>query len=82
MSNLTSTIKSIQDIMRKDAGVDGDAQRISQLGWMLAGPMITIGLATLVGLLFLTALAGRRQRPASYGDDVVDGRSEDGEPLR
>jgi type I restriction enzyme M protein len=35
MSNLSSTIKSIQDIMRKDAGVDGDAQRISQLGWML-----------------------------------------------
>ncbi|MFL5740572.1 MAG: N-6 DNA methylase [Flavisolibacter sp.] len=35
MSNLTSTIKSIQDIMRKDAGVDGDAQRVSQLGWML-----------------------------------------------
>lgn len=35
MSNLSGTIKSIQDIMRKDAGVDGDAQRISQLGWML-----------------------------------------------
>ncbi len=30
-----STIKSIQDIMRKDVGVDGDAQRISQLAWML-----------------------------------------------
>ena len=30
-----TTIKSIQDIMRKDAGVDGDAQRIGQLGWML-----------------------------------------------
>ena len=30
-----TTIKTIQDIMRKDAGVDGDAQRISQLGWML-----------------------------------------------
>lgn len=28
-------IKSIQDIMRKDVGVDGDAQRISQLVWML-----------------------------------------------
>ncbi len=28
------TIKSIQDIMRQDAGVDGDAQRISQLCWM------------------------------------------------
>jgi hypothetical protein len=28
---LTTTIKSIQDIMRKDVGVDGDAQRIGQL---------------------------------------------------
>lgn len=35
MSNLTSTIKSIQDIMRQDSGVDGDAQRISQLTWLL-----------------------------------------------
>lgn len=33
---------------------------ITQLGWMLAGPLITIGLATLVALLFLTALVGRR----------------------
>ena len=33
--NLSSTIKSIQDIMRKDSGVDGDAQRIGQLTWML-----------------------------------------------
>lgn len=30
-----SLVKSIQDIMRKDVGVDGDAQRISQLVWML-----------------------------------------------
>ena len=35
MSNITSIIKSIRDIMRKDAGVDGDAQRISQMVWML-----------------------------------------------
>ena len=27
-------VKSIQDIMRNDAGVDGDAQRISQMTWM------------------------------------------------
>lgn len=33
--NLSSNIKSIQDIMRKDDGVDGDAQRIGQLTWML-----------------------------------------------
>ena len=32
---LTTTIKSIQDIMRKDVGVDGDAQRIGQLVWLL-----------------------------------------------
>lgn len=31
----TGLIKSIQDIMRKDVGVDGDAQRIGQLIWML-----------------------------------------------
>ena len=35
MSNLTPTIKSIQDVMRQDSGVDGDAQRISQLTWLL-----------------------------------------------
>lgn len=34
MSNISGVIKSIQDIMRKDVGVDGDAQRISQLVWM------------------------------------------------
>jgi type I restriction enzyme M protein len=34
MSNVSTVIKSIQDIMRKDVGVDGDAQRISQLVWM------------------------------------------------
>ena len=35
MTNITGVIKSIQDIMRKDVGVDGDAQRISQLVWMI-----------------------------------------------
>ena len=33
--SISSIIKSIQDIMRKDAGVDGDAQRLSQLSWLL-----------------------------------------------
>lgn len=35
MSQIQSIIKNIQDEMRKDAGLDGDAQRISQLVWML-----------------------------------------------
>jgi type I restriction enzyme M protein len=29
-----NTVKSIQNIMRQDVGVDGDAQRLSQLCWM------------------------------------------------
>ena len=32
--NVRTTVKSIQDIMRQDVGVDGDAQRISQLCWL------------------------------------------------
>ena len=32
--SISQTIKSIQDIMRKDDGVAGDAQRIAQLAWM------------------------------------------------
>ncbi len=32
--SVRNTVKSIQDIMRQDVGVDGDAQRISQLCWM------------------------------------------------
>lgn len=35
MSNLSAVIKSIQDVMRQDSGLDGDAQRISQLTWLL-----------------------------------------------
>lgn len=34
MSNISATVKSIQDIMRQDAGIDGDAQRIGQLTWL------------------------------------------------
>ena len=32
--SVRTIVKSIQDIMRQDTGVDGDAQRISQLCWM------------------------------------------------
>lgn len=35
MSNVSGAVKSIQDIMRKDVGIDGDAQRISQMVWMI-----------------------------------------------
>lgn len=35
MSSIQSIIKSIRDIMRQDTGLNGDAQRIEQLGWML-----------------------------------------------
>src|ERR687897_264661 len=32
--SVRTLVKSIQDIMRQDTGIDGDAQRISQLCWM------------------------------------------------
>ena len=35
MPNIAGIIKTLQNIMRKDAGVSGDAQRIEQLGWMI-----------------------------------------------
>src|ERR1035437_4589290 len=35
MSNISGVIKSIQNIMWQDTGLNGDAQRIEQLGWML-----------------------------------------------
>ncbi len=35
MNNIGNKIKSLQNIMWKDQGVPGDAQRIEQLGWML-----------------------------------------------
>lgn len=34
MPNVSNIVKTIQDIMRKDAGTYGDAQRLEQLGWM------------------------------------------------
>ncbi|GAB4073132.1 type I restriction-modification system subunit M [Barrientosiimonas marina] len=33
--SITTLIKNVQDIMRQDTGVDGDAQRIAQLVWMI-----------------------------------------------
>jgi type I restriction enzyme M protein len=35
MSNISGVIKNIRDIMWQDSGLNGDAQRIEQLGWML-----------------------------------------------
>ena len=35
MSNITSFVKRIRDIMRNDPGINGDAQRIEQIAWML-----------------------------------------------
>lgn len=35
MSNLSGFVKKIRDVMRNDAGINGDAQRIEQIAWML-----------------------------------------------
>ena len=35
MSNVSGFIKRLRDIMRNDAGINGDAQRIEQIAWLL-----------------------------------------------
>jgi type I restriction enzyme M protein len=35
LKNIGSIIKTLQNIMRKDPGVSGDAQRIEELGWLI-----------------------------------------------
>lgn len=35
MSSLSNFVKGLRDIMRNDAGINGDAQRIEQIAWML-----------------------------------------------
>ena len=35
MGRLTGFVKKLRDIMRNDAGINGDAQRIEQIAWML-----------------------------------------------
>ena len=35
MANLSGFVKRLRDIMRNDAGINGDAQRIEQIAWML-----------------------------------------------
>lgn len=35
MSNISGFVKKIRDIMRNDAGINGDAQRIEQIAWMV-----------------------------------------------
>lgn len=35
MSSISSFVKRVRDIMRNDAGINGDAQRIEQIAWML-----------------------------------------------
>ena len=35
MGNLSGFVKRVRDIMRNDAGINGDAQRIEQIAWVL-----------------------------------------------
>ncbi|MFR6482317.1 MAG: type I restriction-modification system subunit M N-terminal domain-containing protein [Veillonella sp.] len=35
MSNSSGFVKRLRDIMRNDAGINGDAQRIEQIVWLL-----------------------------------------------
>ncbi len=41
MANLGGIIKSIRNLMRGDKGINGDAQRIEQMGWMIFSKSLT-----------------------------------------
>ena len=34
MGNMSNFVKRVRDIMRNDAGINGDAQRIEQIAWI------------------------------------------------
>ena len=60
--SVRNLVKSIQDIMRQDVGVDGDAQRISQLCWMFFYPR-HFGLAANLPASGETATFGQQAVP-------------------
>ena len=64
--SVRTLVKSIQDIMRQDTGVDGDAQRISQLCW----------------LFFLKIIDDQDQELELMRDDYASRRGSSGAPGR
>ena len=44
MGNLSNFVKRVRDIMRNDAGINGDAQRIEQIAWMLFLKVYSLGI--------------------------------------
>ena len=73
--SLSKTIKSIQTIMRKDAGVDGDAQRLGQLAWMLFLKIYSdLELETELSDSTYTSPTPKHLRWESWADDVSLGK--------
>jgi type I restriction enzyme M protein len=73
--SLSTTIKSLQDIMRKDAGVDGDAQRIGQLAWLLFFKIYSdLELQTELEDLSYVSPIPARLRWDAWADDVALGK--------
>jgi len=73
--SLSTTIKSLQDIMRKDAGVDGDAQRIGQLAWLLFFKIYSdLELQTELEDLSYVSPIPARLRWEAWADDVALGK--------
>lgn len=73
--SLSTTIKSLQDIMRKDAGVDGDAQRIGQLAWLLFFKIYSdLELQTELEDQSYVSPIPARLRWEAWGDDVGLGK--------
>lgn len=78
--SISGTIKSIQDTMREDVGVDGDVQRLGQLVWMLFLKVVDdretelAALASLEGQIFKSPIPEKfRWRNWAANDEGMTG---------
>ena len=78
--SISGTIKSIQDTMREDVGVDGDVQRLGQLVWMLFLKVVDdretelAALASLEGQIFQSPIPEKfRWRNWAANDEGMTG---------
>ena len=82
MGNMSNFVKRVRDIMRNDAGINGDVQRIEQIAWMLflkvydAKSRTGNGRTTTISLLSLTPAVGATAHDENgqgmTGDTLLD----------
>lgn len=72
MSNLSGFVKRLRDIMRNDAGINGDAQRIEQIAWMLFLKVYDARSRTGNGMMTTISLLSRKPAVGRIGHTMID----------